>query len=191
MKAMSQLSTYLDPSLRPYLGPELRPHFILENTKIYGSALMAFVGPCEVKTEHLVDWEDRLNSDFIRAKEMIHFIGEFFGASLAEAIGFQRLFASLVGGVIQQKTGKAIARSGDDLYFDGKKMSVSIVAASTVSCVLHFGLNWDAAGAPVEAIGVGEWMKIEERAAFIQDCLEAARSEWESIRQATVKVRPI
>jgi uncharacterized protein len=188
---MSSLKTHIDPSPRPYLGPELRPHFILENYGVYGSTLVAFNGPCEVKTEHLVDWEDRLASDFIRAKDMIHFLGEFFGTSLPEIIGFQRLFASLVQSVLQAQTGKTITRSGDDLYFEGKKLSVSIVAKSSVSCVLHFGLNWDAEGAPVEALGVGTWIPVSEREKLISACLAAAQREWSSIQQACVKVRPI
>ena len=185
------LTTYLDSKPRAYHGPELRPHFILEQYRVYGTALVAFVGPCDVKTGDLVDWEDRLQSDHIRAAEMIHFLGEFFGATLAEGVAFQRLFAAIVRDVLAARSGREISRSGDDLYCDGRKMTVSIVAKSVVSCVLHFGLNWDATGAPVAAAGVGEWMELPAREALVQEVLTRAAAEWDSIQMACVKVRPV
>ena len=82
---------FLDKSI-PYTGPELRPHFILSQFRIQGSAVVAFRGPCDVKTEALVDWEDRLAADSIRAAEMVHFLGEFFGPTLP---AFGRCVATL------------------------------------------------------------------------------------------------
>lgn len=195
------LSTSILPVKKPYFGPELRPHFILEQTKIYGDALIAFRGPCDVKTESLVDWEDKIENDFIKAKEMIHFIGEFFGSTLHEVICFQRLFAGIVKDSLVQTFGYAVRRSGDDLYTSQiqpsgewieKKMSVSIVAASSVSCVLHFGLNIDAEGAPVEAFGIKDWCKSDESLhEFISLVLLNAKKEWDSIQVAAVKVMPL
>lgn len=37
-----------------------------------------------------------------------------------------------------------------------RKLSVSIVTATPVSCILHLGVNVDAQGAPVNAIGLSE-----------------------------------
>ena len=67
-------------------GSRARPHFLLTEFSIRGTGIGAFIGPCHVQTEHLVDWEDRLASDRIEARSMIHFIGEFFGASLHEGV---------------------------------------------------------------------------------------------------------
>ena len=69
-----------------YTGGELRPHWILSQFKLQGSAVVAFLGACDVKTSELVDWEDRLANDHIRAAEMVHFIGEFFGPTLREGV---------------------------------------------------------------------------------------------------------
>ncbi|MBS1960820.1 MAG: DUF366 family protein [Bdellovibrionales bacterium] len=183
-----------------YTGPELRPHFLLEKFRVKGSAVAAFVGPCEVKMEHLVDWEDRLANDFIRAKLMVHFLGEFFGISLAEGVLYQRLFMAIAGQEIARISGKTIRRDGDDLFWnDGKderKLSVSIVTASPVSRLLHAGINLDASGAPVKAaglfdLGVGTPQDLGPVKALVERILSVFREEVEGIEWACAKVRPV
>ncbi len=198
---------WIEQSL-PYTGPELRPHFLLEKWGIRGSAIAAFVGPCEVKTEHLVDWEDRLENDFIRSKSMLHFLGEFFGISLSEGVLYQRLFMAIAGQEIAAATGQTIRRLGDDLYWnDGpggtgggeRKLSVSIVTASPVSRLLHVGINLDATGAPVAAAGLKDLGISEGDApqgqvslhALIQRILAAFSEEVDGIEWACAKVRPV
>jgi hypothetical protein len=192
----------------PYTGPELRPHFLLEKFRLEGSAIAAFVGPCEVKTEHLVDWEDRLANDFIRAKLMVHFLGEFFGISLPEGVLYQRLFMAIAGQEISGTTGKIVRRSGDDLFWndgtDERKLSVSIVTASPVSRLLHVGINLDAAGAPVKAaglfdLGLGVEKKKDDDApqglGGVKDLaariLRTFTDETQGIEWACAKVRPV
>ena len=173
-----------------YLGPELRPHFILSKWKVEGSALVAFRGPCDVKTEHLVDWEDRLQNDFIRAREMLHFLGEFFGITLKEGIWIQRLLVS-EWCVELMSRGIEVTREGDDLFVRGGKLSVSIVTASPVSVLLHLGINIDPEGAPVSAVGLESLLpgvKIEELVARV---LSRFQSEYQSVDRAAVKVRPV
>ena len=184
------LTVHFAAETRTYHGPELRPHFILSQYRIEGSALLAFRGPCEVKTDHLVDWEDRLQNDFIRAKEMIHFLGEFFGISLKEGIWIQRLLVSeaqswlLLNGVRTE-------RSGDDLFIDGKKLSVSIVTASPVSVLLHLGINVDATGAPVDATGLQAHFSSDQIRSFVEHLLARFKEEYLSVDRASVKVRPV
>jgi hypothetical protein len=173
-----------------YLGPELRPHFILSKWGIEGSALVSFRGPCDVKTEHLVDWEDRLQGDSIRAREMLHFLGEFFGITLKEGIWIQRL---LVSGICVglMRRGVAVTRSGDDLFAGDSKLSVSIVTASPVSVLLHLGINIDPEGAPVKALGLSSLLpgvRVEELASEI---LSGFQEEYHSVDRASVKVRPV
>jgi hypothetical protein len=173
---------------RTYSGKELRPHFLLTELGLKGSALGAFIGPCDVKTENLVDWEDRLAEDRIAARKMIHFIGEFFGLPLREGVLIQRLLMSMMGESLRVR-GVEIERDGDDLFVKGRKLSVSIVTASPVSLLLHTGINLDPTGAPVPAIGLEELGIGPE--AWVSEILARWASEWESMAWACTKVRPV
>jgi hypothetical protein len=191
---MNSVSTYFSEKPRPYTGVELRPHFLLTELELKGSAIGAFIGPCLVKTEHLVDWEDRLANDSIAAKSMIHFIGEFFGATLAEGVLLQRLFMASMGEILNEnldglRADKPVTRVGDDLFWTGRKLSVSIVTASPVSVLLHAGINIDPKGAPVPAVGLEE-MGLKP-ATFIGEVLRRFKAESEDILWACAKVRPV
>lgn len=180
-----------------YTGPELRPHFILQKTRLEGSSLIAFVGECDVKTEHLVDWEDKLQNDFIRARKMLHFLGEFFGITLAEGVWIQRLLVARCH-VQLRELGHEVERDGDDLFWtsgpgaERRKLSVSIVTASPVSVLLHLGINLDAEGAPVQAAGLYD---LGFSDAQVQSWAELMMSqfaeEYRSVLRACVKVRPV
>lgn len=175
----------------PYTGVELRPHWGLETTGIYGSLLTAFAGPCEVPTAHLVDWEDRLASDHIRAGSMLHVIGEFFGTSLEAGVLYQRL-AMVWAERLLRVEGLDVVRSGDDLYVADAKLSVSIATVSNVSVLIHWGINIDAAGAPVKATGLSRlgWGQ-SEVLAFAKKWLTHYIGELEEIRVAQCKVRSV
>lgn len=177
-----------------YTGVELRPHFLLERFGLKGSALGVFVGPCFVATEHLVDWEDRLARDHIRAARMVHFIGEFFGLGLREGVILQRLLMATMGeqlapGLRAPAEARVVRRHGDDLFVEDRKLSVSIVTASPVSILLHAGINIDPSGAPVPAIGLAELGIAPD--AWISRVLESFRAECESTEWACAKVRPV
>lgn len=192
---MYPLSTRFIEEERTYRGPELRAHFILETTQIEGSALIAYLGPCDVETGHLVDWEDRLAEDFIRAKKMLHFQGEFFGESLVAGVFAQRLLVAICKDELiallteDAKNASVVSRDGDDLWVHGRKCSVSIVTSTAVSQLLHLGININPEGAPVAAIGFDE-LKIDAKV-FATRVLAAWKKEWTSVARATVKVRPV
>lgn len=187
------LQIRFDPKRRSYTGAELRPHFLLTEMKMRGHALGAFIGDCRVETEALVDWEDRIVNDFIEAKEMVHFIGEFFGCSLKEGVLFQRLMVATAQEIIQEKLSKKgslrVHRDGDDLFVGKKKLSVSIVTASPVSVLLHLGININPKGAPVAAIGLRDLGIPPQN--FIGKILKRLQTEWESMDWACAKVRPV
>lgn len=176
-----------------YTGSELRPHWILSQFKIQGSAVVAFRGACDVKTGELVDWEDKLANDHIRAAEMVHFLGEFFGPTLREGVWMQRLFVGIVAEVLREKFGLATTRTGDDLWVgEGaarRKLSVSIVTSSAVSQLLHIGINVDPAGAPVPAVGLAE-LKVDS-SSFAREVLARFAVEMSSVWDATTKVMPV
>ena len=186
------IQTYFHNGELAYTGPELRPHFILQKFGIEGSSLAAFIGPCDVQTEHLVDWEDRLQNDSIRAKSMVHFLGEFFGLSLAEGVWIQRLIVSELAQRLK------VSREGDDLFHttaagDRLKLSVSIVTASPVSVLLHLGVNIDATGAPVKAGGLKDlgYSSPDSIKKLVVDLLQWFETEYQSVARACVKVRPV
>jgi len=191
------LQTHFHPHEMTYHGPELSPHFILSHFKVEGSCLSAFLGPCSVQTDHLVDWEDRLANDHIKAEKMIHFLGEFFGITLKEGIWIQRLLVSEILAYLLVNKIEA-HRIGDDLYVrtvgstaggTEKKLSVSIVTASPVSVLLHLGINIDATGAPVEAIGLKD-LKLDPKT-LLEFVLSRFQQEYQSVERASVKVRAV
>jgi hypothetical protein len=182
------LVTLFSKEPRPYTGVELRPHFLLTELKLQGTGIGAFIGSCQVQTEHLVDWEDRLAQDRIEARSMIHFIGEFFGSQLKEGVLIQRLFMANLLDLLTERGVKAV-RSGDDIFVNERKLSVSIVTASPVSLLLHTGINIDPTGAPVPAIGLAEIGIAPEE--FAQAALTRFAEEWKGMEWACVKVRPV
>lgn len=189
------MQTVFSKTERTYTGGELRPHFLLTELGLKGSAIGAFIGPCRVETDQLVDWEDRLARDRIEARWMVHFIGEFFGArSLSEGVLLQRLFMAGLGEeinrtLLQRGVGELCRREGDDLFVGGRKLSVSIMTASPVSLLLHAGINIDPTGAPVPAVGLAELGILPEE--WVPRVLGRFQSEWRDIGWACAKVRPV
>ncbi len=190
------IQTLFSDKERAYLGPELRPHFILSEFGLRGSALVAFQGPCRVETDHLVDWEDRLEGDRIESRLMVHFLGEFFGITLREGVLLQRLLmaqmAERLGMHLRtqaEESRRQVVRSGNDLYWAERKLSVSIVTASPVSVVLHAGVNVDPTGAPVAAVGLNELGV--GASDFARGILESFSREMTGVDWACAKVRPV
>jgi hypothetical protein len=196
-EAMNSLVTHFHAEKLAYTGEELRPHFLLRKFGLKGSTVAAFRGPAIVQTEHLVDWEDRIVNDRIEAKEMVHFLGEFFGAGLREGVFFQRLFMSGLGELLNerlraQESPDFLVRRGDDLFVRDKKLSVSIVTASPVSVLLHAGINVDSTGAPVAAIGLAELgFNSEQISEWARCALTQFAGEWSDVDWACAKVRPV
>ena len=80
-----------------------------------------------------------------------------------------------------------MTRVGDDLYLGDGKLSVSIATRSTVSTLLHLGVNVDNAGTPVKTASLAD-LDIEPRA-FMDGVLAAARDEDASVIAARCQVR--
>ena len=193
---MELYTAYLKEKI-PYTGKELRPQWISQKTRHFGDAVLAFRGPCMVETTELVDLEDARQGAFIRAEEMLHFLGEFFAESLNETILKQRLWIANFAEHLRKQIDSqkfSVLRKGNDLFLQKKeggeamKLSVSIVTASPISTLFHFGVNINAAGAPVLAAGLKEFSFDID--AFAQEILAAWKAEFLSIEKARCKVLP-
>lgn len=173
-----------------YSGSELRSHFIRENAGIKGDGVVSFTGRCHVEGKMLVDLEDAERGNRIVAHRMLHFIGEHFSCSLREGNLRLRVFTSIVKEVLEGlDTRMKIARKGDDLFIDGRKLTVAICTASPTSILFHFGINIDPAGAPVPAVGLDE-LGIDA-VSLARSVMDRYRTECESIEWALRKVRGV
>jgi hypothetical protein len=176
------------PESIPYTGKELHSLWIYRNFRLQGNALIAFQGPCEVQTEHLVDQEDALAHAFIYSPLMLHFIGEFFHLSLKEGVFLQRWFMALIREEWEKERPEwRCVRKGDDLYVGNRKLSVSIVTASPISVLLHTGLNIKTQNTQVPTFGLEEAQIHPE--SFAQKILKAFDEEYRSMEMASCKVK--
>lgn len=182
---------FIDKEIK-YTGGQLAPHWIYKNFNIMGNAIVAFIGECEVNLNHMVDIEDVINDEPIYSKKMLSFIEENFNSSLEEMVYKQRLLVTITKELIEKKSPSVkIIRSGDDLYINNKKLSVSIATKSITSTLIHFGLNIDAEGAPIEAADLVKDAQISNIQEFAQELLENYKEETTDISLAACKVRGV
>ena len=173
-----------------YTGAELRSHFVREKAGIEWDGVVAFTGASRVAGTRLVDLEDAEEQHEIRAKRMLHFIGEHFQCSLREGNVRLRLFASIVQGALEEMSPESrIVRVGDDLFANDRKLSVAICTVSPLSLVFHFGINVDPSGAPVSAVGLKKFGIDAKPFALV--VLQRYERECESIERALRKVRGV
>lgn len=87
---------------------------------------------------------------------MLHFIGEWFWDNFDQGILLQHLLSCEVYEVLLEKGIATLSRCGNDIFFDGRKLSVSIATRSPVSVLVHMGLNIDTRGTPIPTSGLTE-----------------------------------
>lgn len=175
-----------------YTGVQLAPHWIYKNFNIMGNAIVAFVGACDVNLDHMVDIEDVINNEPIYSKKMLSIIEENFNSSLVEMVYKQRLLVTITKELIEKNYPKVnITRSGDDLFIGDKKLSVSIATKSITSSLIHFGLNIDSEGAPVNAADLTNDVGVIDIEKFALDLLYLYQQEVNDINLATSKVRGV
>ena len=179
---------FIDKEIK-YTGSELAPHWIYKNFHLQGDAIVAFVGEVDVKLTEMVDIEDVINNEPIYSKSMLNFIIEQFGVNLEQMVYNQRLFISIIKEVLEDYN-IVVKRKGDDLFFDNRKLSVSIATKSITSCLIHTALNIIKEGAPISVSDLSE-MGIADIQEFAKKILQRYSSEVESIKMATYKVRGI
>jgi len=173
-----------------YDGSQLSPLWIFHRLGLTGDAVVAFRGPCSVGPDALVDQADVRAGASIFSEDMLHFLVEHFENDLERAVLRQRILVVLIGEELAAR-GAHLSRSGDDLFYLGRKLSVSIATVTPVSVVIHTGVNIYPGAAPVPAAGLadlglaGEWDKIA------QNIMSAYAREMEGVRLARCKVRGV
>jgi hypothetical protein len=121
-----------------YDGSQLASLWAFRNLGIKDDCIVAFIGRCDVKPDHMVDLEDRVGGERIYSPRMLHFIVEHFDEISMKLIATrQRLLVYMVKDVI----GREIEIRGSDMYWNGKKLSVSVATISPVSAKIHLGIN--------------------------------------------------
>ncbi len=173
-----------------YTGNELAPHWIYKNFHLQGDAIVAFAGECEVKLTEMVDIEDVINNEPIYSKNMLSFIVEHFNIGLVEGVIRQRLLICIIKEALEKNLGSGVSyiiRKGDDLFVEGKKLSVSIATKSLTSVLMHVGINIDPTGAPIEAIGLN-FLKITDIKGFAEEIMVKYSQEIDDIMLASTKV---
>ncbi len=176
-----------------YTGKQLSPSWIYKNYWMQGDAIVAFTGKCDLTIDDMVDIEDYLNNSPIYSNNMLSFIIEHFNIGLVEGVCRQRLFMCIVSEVIKSYLPKdhSIMRRGDDLFYNGGKLSVSICTKSITSVLMHIGINIDAEGAPVKAAGLTSDMRLTNIRQIAEDIMNKYIIECEQIIGASTKVRGV
>jgi hypothetical protein len=167
-----------------YDGSQLKSLWAYKILGIKEDNIVSFVGPCNVKGEHMIDLEDYIAGYSIYSPKMLHFIVEHFDEiSIRLIYTRQRLLVNIARDLIDPM----VERVGDDLYWGGKKLSVSIASVSPISAKIHFGINIESVGeyASLKEIGIEN---VKDLA--IKICREYAM-EIMDIEEDLRKTRPI
>lgn len=154
-----------------YDGSQINPSWAFNEFGIYGSSIVTWIGPVNITPDNLKDFAD-VGLE-IKSNYMVNFICEFFDqqpTNMRIAYLRQRLLVMIFREVLTEK-GVKTTREGDDIFVDGRKLSISIASISLSSTKIHFALNLEDKGTPsdVETIGLYD---IEDGKVFNEDNLK-------------------
>lgn len=174
-----------------YDGEQLKPLTNYLKHGLLGNSIVGWRGECAVTPEHMIDGEDLRESCLIAGKDMLHFVLELFDFDLRGAIFLQRLMAEMAKSILIDLSKKMeatkIVRDGDDLFFEKRKLNISIATCSSNSSLIHFGINVSNEGTPVPTCALSEFAV--EPKAFAQKFLDEVTREIEDTLRASFKVR--
>lgn len=174
---------------QPYDGLQLATAFVDRHAAGASDVMILFEGEADVPTSHLVDQDDAEAGETIYSPWMAHVLLEHRGADLAWGVLAQRLLVRVMADWLARRTGLLLDVRGNDLFVHGRKLSVSVATRSPRGVLVHLGLNVRTEGAPVPAAGLAE-LRVAPRE-FLQAAGRAWSDEIESVRHATLKVRPV
>lgn len=154
-----------------YDGSQINPSWAFQEFGIYGSSIVTWIGPVNITPDNLKDFAD-VGLE-IKSNNMVNFICEFFDqqpTNMRIAYLRQRLLVMIFREILTEK-GVKTTREGDDIFVDGKKLSISIASVSLSSAKIHFALNLEDKGTPgdVETIGLYD---IDDGKVFNEDNLK-------------------
>ena len=155
-----------------YDGSQIDPSWAFQEFGIYGSSVVTWIGPVNITPDNLKDFAD-VGLE-IRSHNMVNFICEFFDQqppNMRIAYLRQRLLVMIFREILTEY-GVETRREGDDIFVDGRKLSISIASVSLSSAKIHFALNIKDEGTPddVETIGLYD-IKVNDEQVFNENNL--------------------
>lgn len=155
-----------------YDGSQIDPSWAFQEFGIYGSSIITWIGPVNIAPDNLKDFAD-VGLE-IKSNYMVNFICEFFDqqpTNMRVAYLRQRLLVMIFREILTEH-GISTKREGDDIFVDGRKLSISIASVSLSSAKIHFALNLEDKGTPddVDTIGLYD-IRVNEEQVFSEDNL--------------------
>ena len=172
-----------------YDGSQLKSLFGYLGYSVLGDSICAWQGPCDIPFEHMVDGEDLLALSEIRSANMLHFIVEKFQTTLFTAVLMQRLLASLCLELVRERVplkASEFKRDGDDIFWNDRKLSISIATLSPISGMVHFAVNTSNENTPVKTCALSDFGILPRD--FAESLMQNFCAEIESSEIATQKV---
>ena len=187
-------SLFLKDSIT-YDGQQLHSLFGYLEHGVPGNSVISWIGPCDIPFAHMVDGEDLREQAAIRGGLMLHFIVEIFDRDLFAGVAVQRLMAAIGKDLVEtlaaaKLQGQRLRRSGDDIYWQDRKLSISIAAKSPISTLVHFAMNVSNGGTPVKTCALMDDFGLQGKD-VAEKMMTALVAEYESILFATVQAKPI
>ena len=152
-----------------YDGSQINPSWAFQEFGIYGSSIITWIGPVNITPDNLKDFAD-VGLE-IKSSNMVNFICEFFDqqpTNMRIAYLRQRLLVMIFKEILTE-FGVKTTREGDDIFVDGRKLSISIASVSLSSAKIHFALNLEDKGTPgdVDTIGLYD-IKVNDKQVFTE-----------------------
>lgn len=123
-----------------YDGSQIKSLWAYREAGVKEDSIISFIGSCNIQGDSQVDLEGVILQEKIHSPKMLHFIVEHFDeVSLRLISTRQRLITCLVQELIEKDC--KVSRKRDDLFWNGKKLTISSATISPVSAKIHFGVN--------------------------------------------------
>lgn len=173
-----------------YDGSQLSAQWVRQHMPDTPNSIIAFIGPANVRAEHMVDLEDLANEDWIYSESMLHFIISHHAASLETTVLRQHLFVhQLIECLRAEKSDIALTRSGDDIMDGHYKLSVSIATTGPNTGLIHTALNISSTNTPVPTRGLDDYGINPET--FAHNVFQLFLRDDHTMHYATTKVKAV